>query len=87
MLGVVTETIRERIRLFSEVRSITAAQRFTGYVLTFLPFIMGGAMFIMNPDYMKRLFEPGWILCIPIGALLGIILGNLVISKMVQIDI
>ncbi|MCJ7702910.1 MAG: type II secretion system F family protein [Anaerolineales bacterium] len=87
MLRVVTETIRERIRLFSEVRSITSAQRFTGYVLTFLPFIMGGAMFIMNPEYMKRLFEPGWVLCIPIGAVLGIIMGNLVIRKMVHIDV
>jgi tight adherence protein B len=87
MLGAVTQTIRERIRLFSEVRSITAAQRSTGYILTFLPFIMGGAMFVMNPDYMARLFEPGWVLCIPIGAVVGIIIGNLVIRRMVQIDI
>jgi tight adherence protein B len=87
MLGAVTQTIRERIRLFSEVRSITSAQRFTGYVLTFLPFIMGGAMFIMNPDYMARLFEPGWILCVPIGSVIGIIIGNLVIRRMVNIDI
>jgi tight adherence protein B len=87
MLGAVTQTIRERIRLFSEVRSITSAQRFTGYVLTFLPFLMGGAMFIMNPDYMARLFEPGWILCVPIGSVIGIIMGNLVIRRMVQIEI
>lgn len=87
MLGAVTQTIRERIRLFSEVRSITSAQRFTGYVLTFLPFLMGGAMFIMNPEYMARLFEPGWILCVPIGSVIGIIIGNLVIRRMVQIDI
>jgi tight adherence protein B len=87
MLSAVTETIRERIRLFSEVRSITSAQRYTGYVLTGLPFIMGAVLFIMNPEYMSRLFEPGWILCIPIGATIGIILGNLVIRRMVVIDI
>jgi tight adherence protein B len=87
MLTAVTGTIRQRIRLFSEVRSITASQRFTGYILTFLPFLMGGAMFIMNPEYMARLFEPGWILCIPIGSVIGIILGNLIIRRMVQIDI
>ncbi len=87
MLSAVTGTIRERIRLFSEVRSITASQRFTGNVLSLLPFLMGGAMFIMNPGYMSRLFEPGWILCVPIGAVIGIIAGNLVIRRMVKIDI
>ena len=87
MLSAVTETIRERIRLFSEVRSITSAQRYTGFVLTGLPFIMGGVLFIMNPEYMSRLFEPGWILCVPIGAVLGIIMGNLIIRRMVVIDV
>jgi tight adherence protein B len=87
MLSAVTETIRERIRLFSEVRSITSAQRYTGYILTGLPFILGAVLFIMNPDYMARLFEPGWILCVPIGAVIGIILGNLVIRRMVVIEI
>ena len=87
MLSAVTETIRERIRLFSEIRSITAAQRYTGYILTGLPFIMGAVLFIMNPQYMSRLFEPGWILCIPIGAIIGIILGNLIIRRMVVIDV
>jgi len=87
MLSAVTETIRERIRLFSEVRSITSAQRYTGFILSGLPFILGAFLFIMNPEYMARLFEPGWILCVPIGALIGVILGNLVIRKLVVIDI
>jgi tight adherence protein B len=87
MLLSVTETIRERIRLFSEVRSITSGQVFTGYILTALPFLMGGLLFILNPTYMARLFEPGWILCVPIGALIGIIIGNLIIRRIVQIDV
>ena len=87
MLTAVTETIRERIRLFSEIRSITSAQRYTGFILTGMPFLMGGVLFIMNPEYMGRLFEPGWILCVPIGAVIGIIMGNLIIRKMVVIDV
>lgn len=87
MLAAVTMTIRERIRLFSEVRSITSAQRYTGYVLTALPFILGAVLFIMNPEYMMKLFTPGWTLCMPIGAVLGIIIGNVVIRKMIDIDI
>ena len=86
MISVVTETIRERIQLFSEVRVLTAQQRYTGYMLTLLPFIVGAVLFILNPEYMSRIFQPD-LLCIPGGALLAILLGNLIIRQMVKIDI
>lgn len=87
MLNAVTETIRERIRLFSEVRSLTAQQRNTGYLLTVFPFIIGAILFILNPTYMARLFQPGQLLCVPIGAIVGIILGNIIIQRMVKIEV
>ena len=86
MISVVTDTIRERIRLFSEIRVLTAQQRYTGYVLTLLPFLVGGLLFVMNPEYMSRLLERE-IICIPIGALVSVLLGNLVIRQMVKIDV
>ena len=86
MISVVTDTIRERIRLFSEIRVLTAQQRYTGYLLTLLPFLVGGFLFILNPEYMSRLFERE-ILCVPIGALVSVLIGNLVIRRMVKIDI
>ena len=87
MLSAVTETIRERVRLFGEVRVLTTQQRYTGYLLSVLPFFIGGMLFIMNPDYMSRLFEPGPILCIPIGALFGILMGHIVIRRIAQIEV
>jgi tight adherence protein B len=87
MLQAVTETIRERIRLFSEVRSLTAQQRNTGYLLTVIPFIVAAVLFVLNPTYMARLFEPGAMLCVPIGAVGGIIIGNIIIRRMVRIDV
>jgi tight adherence protein B len=86
MLESVTETIRERIRLFGEVRVITTQQRITSYVLSLLPFFVAGLMFLINPDYMVRLFDPS-IRCIPIGALLGIILGFIIVQRMTKLDI
>ncbi|UCF61295.1 MAG: type II secretion system F family protein [Anaerolineaceae bacterium] len=87
MLSAVTETIRERTRLFGEVRVITTQQRYTGYLLSVLPFIVGALMFMMNPEYMKRLFIPGPLLCIPFGAIVGIILGHLVIQRIARIEV
>jgi tight adherence protein B len=87
MLSSVTETIRERIRLFGEVRVITTQQRYTGYLLSVLPFFIGGGMFIINPEYMMRLFEPGMMLCVPFGALLGIIAGHFAIQRIAKIEV
>jgi tight adherence protein B len=86
MLEAVTDTIRERIRLFSEVRVLTAQQRFGSYVLTFIPFAMVAALFVVNPDYMKRLFDPQ-ILCIPIGAVVMVIIGNFAVRRLAKIEV
>ena len=87
MLSAVTETIRERIRLFGEVRVITTQQRYTGYLLSVLPFIIGALLFIMNPEYMTQLFNPGPYICIPFGAIIGIILGHFAIQRIARIEI
>jgi tight adherence protein B len=86
MLEAVGTTIRERVRLFSEVRALTAQQRFGSYILTFLPVAMAAAMFFINPDYMMRLFEPQ-ILCIPIIAVFMVILGNIAVRRLSKIDV
>jgi tight adherence protein B len=89
MLEAVTETIRERVRLFAEVRVLTAQQRFGSYLLTFLPIAMAAALFFINPTYMMRLFRPPTpvLLCIPIGALIMVIVGNFAVRRLGRIDV
>lgn len=87
MLDAVTNTIRDRVRLFSEVRVLTSQQRFSSLLLTFLPFGMAGVLMILNPEYMMRLFEPGIYLCIPIAAAIMILIGNILIRKLGHIDV
>jgi tight adherence protein B len=86
MLEAVTSTIRERIRLFSEVRVLTAQQRFGSYILTFMPVAMAAAMFFINPDYMMRLFDPQ-IICIPIAAVIMVIFGNIAVRRLAKIEV
>jgi len=87
MLDAVTGTIRERIRLFSEVRVLTSQQRYNSYILTLLPFGVGALMFVLNPSYMMGLFTPGIWLCLPIGAVVNIILGNIWIRRLAKIEV
>ena len=59
-LEVIADTIRERIRLQQEIRSQTAQQQLSGYVLVALPLVLAVGISLMSPDYMAPLFEPGW---------------------------
>jgi len=87
MLKSVTDTIRDRIRLFAEVRALTSQQRFNAWLLTLLPFAFAGIMFFMNSDYIMRLFQPGIWLCFPIGAFVNIMIGNVVIRRLARIEV
>jgi tight adherence protein B len=68
------------------VRVLTTQQRYSSYLLSVLPFFIGGLMFLVNPQHMMRLFDPS-IRCIPIGALIGIVIGHFSIQRMVKIEV
>jgi tight adherence protein B len=86
ILAAVTETIRERTRLFGEVRVLTTQQRYSSYLISVLPFIVGAILFVLNPEYIARLWDPR-IRCIPIGALAGLILGHFILQRITKIDV
>lgn len=83
--GVIT-TIRERVQIFQEIRSLTAQQRFTGYMLAGLPFAVAGMITMVNPGYMMPLFSPAWI-WLPILAVVMIVIGFVVIGRIVDIKV
>lgn len=88
ILDVISHTIRERIKLKGEIRVLTAQGRYTGYVIGGLPILLSGFLYVMNPDYMGRMFENracGWPM-LGCGLLL-IGAGAAVIRKIVDIDI
>ena len=83
--GVIT-TIRERVRIAQEIRTLTAQQRIAGYILAAMPFLVGGAVMMINPGYMQPLFSPQWI-WLPGIALVMIGIGFVVINKIVSIKV
>jgi tight adherence protein B len=86
ILAAVTQTIRERARLLGEVRVLTTQQRYSSYLISVLPFILGAILFVLNPEHIQRLFDPR-IRCIPFGALAGIVLGHFTIQRITKIDV
>jgi tight adherence protein B len=87
MLEAVTETVRERDRLFREARVITTQQRYTSYLISLLPIAIGLLMFMLNPEYIMQLFTNGIFIIIPIFAVIGIIAGHFVLQRITKIEV
>ena len=86
-LDIISDTVRDRLRMLSEIRVLTAQQRFTGYLLAMLPIVVGLIVFLINPEYVRELFAPGWVRILPISALVMQVVGFLVIRKIVDIEV
>ena len=86
-LDIISETIRDRIRIKREIEVFTSQQRLTGIILALLPIGLGTILYIMNPEYMKHLFDPGISRIMLVAAVVMEIAGFLVIRKMLDIEV
>jgi len=87
ILENLADTIRRRFYLRRQLRVYTAQGRMTGYVLAALPILVGGTIFLIQPDYIMHLFSSllGRIL---VGAAITLqLFGVLWIKQIVNIDI
>ncbi len=94
VLDSIAFTIRERIRIQGEIQTLTAMQRYSGYVITLLPIGLGGILFMISPGYIGRMLEPDpTILGLPAGIIffiLGFIsmaIGYVLIRRIVDIKV
>ena len=88
ILDTIAFTIRERVKLKGEIRSITAQQRMAGFILAGLPLFVAGALLLLTPAYMLAFFDPvGPWTALPIIGVVGIVIGFLIIQKIVAIEV
>jgi tight adherence protein B len=87
ILDSIASTIRERVKLQGEIRTMSAQGRMAGWVLSGLPVAIGGLLMLIAPSYMGMLFTPGPWLVLPAAAILGIVMGSFVINKLVAIEV
>ena len=87
ILETIAGTIRERVKLFGEIRTMSAQGRMAGYVLSGLPVAICGLLMLIAPSYMGALFSPGPWLALPFFAVCGVVTGTFVIRKLVAIEV
>jgi len=95
VLDTISFTIRERVRIKGEIRTLTAQGRLSGWIISLLPIGLAFILLAINGEYMSQLWirEPpmvgpipcGWIV---IGAgLLMMAIGIYVIQRIVDIEV
>ena len=85
-LETIAETVRDRIRMKRQIRVLTSQQRLTGYILALLPIGLAVVLNLLNPEFMRPLFERRF-LWFPTLGLLMMIAGFLVIRRIVDIEV
>jgi tight adherence protein B len=94
VLDAIAHTIRERIRIIGEINTLTAMQRYSGYVITLLPIGLAAILFLISPSYISVMLEnPPAMFGLPLGVvffLIGLIsmgMGYLLIRRIVDIKV
>lgn len=87
ILDTISFTIRERVRIKGEIRTLTAQGRGSAYVITALPIGLTLLLLVLNRGYIEKLFTHtcGWIM-IGVGILL-MSTGAFALSKITNIEV
>jgi tight adherence protein B len=87
LLETMEETIRGRVRVLGELKTLTAQGKMSSWVITLLPVGLALYFYFMSPDYFLPMFDhPLGIAMISIASIF-IILGWVVIQKIVKIEV
>lgn len=87
ILETISNTIKERIHLQGEIKTMTAEGKFTATVISILPIAMAIIFYFINPTYIAILYQTQMGLLL-IGAAAALeIIGVYLITKIVTINI
>jgi tight adherence protein B len=94
ILDSIAYTIRERIRIKGEIRTLTAQQRLSGYVVAGLPIGLAAFLFVAAPNFMDPMFDdrvsiiglPAGVIILMLGGVMMFI-GFMAIRRIVDIEV
>lgn len=87
ILDNIAHTIRERIRIMGEIRTLTAQQRLSGYILAALPILLGFVMYTLNAQYISRLWQDICGLMMLLTGAIMMVIGFFVIRRITDIKV
>ncbi|MFW6068379.1 MAG: type II secretion system F family protein [Chloroflexota bacterium] len=97
ILDIISYTIRERVRIKGEIRTLTAQGRLTGWIISLLPIGLAVVLYSINPEYGGQMLVneapfiiPGVLPCgwlvLGLGGFM-ILMGIMAVRKIVDIEV
>ena len=87
ILDNISHTIRERVRIKGEIKTLTAQGRMSAVIITLLPLAIAAFLFVANPEYILLLFQNIFGIIMVSIAVVLMIVGIYIIKKIITIDV
>lgn len=87
VLDTISNTIRERVRIKGEVRTLTAQSKLSAIIISFLPVGIALVLAVMNPSYIGQLFDNLIGLIMVGAAVVMMLIGIFILSKLVKLEV
>jgi tight adherence protein B len=87
ILDSIIDTIRDRMHLYGEVKSLTSYARYVGNFLSLMPFITALIIFFITPGYFDNVVDKPITQIVGIFALCSVIIGNIWIRRISKVKV
>ncbi|MCX7711655.1 MAG: type II secretion system F family protein [Clostridia bacterium] len=87
VLDNISSTIRDRVKIKGEIRTVTAQGRMSGIIISILPVALGIVLYLINPEHIGLLFKDPIGIAILVFSVFMELIGMYFISKIVKIEI
>ena len=87
VLDSISHTIRQRVQVKAQTMALTAQARASGWVITLLPVVVAGLLYLIAPDYFRVMTTEQLGLALLGVAGVMIFLGNFLIRRIVNIKV
>ena len=84
VLAGLADVIRDRFRIFLKISSVSAEGRFSARLVSALPFLVGGAVMVLNPTYFMAVSDDPLFIPYFAAAFVWMMIGNFIMWRMVN---
>lgn len=86
-LGNLSNLLRDRRQMKLKIKAFSSEARATAMIMGSLPFVLGGVLFLLNPDYMSTMFSDPRGLMMLAGAAASLTFGIFIMKRMASFEI
>jgi tight adherence protein B len=86
-LSNLSRVLRDRKKMKQKIRSVSQEAKSSAAIIGSLPFVIMGALTMLNPNYLNPLFQTNLGNIFVVGSLVWMLIGVLVMRKMISFEI